>query len=123
MLKEVRSFLGFSNFYRKFIDHYLEKAEPLNRLMRKDQPWTWEKEQEKAFSNMKKVFIEEVVLAALNPEEQYFMATDASKKASGGVLMQKDINGDMRPISFILSMFNPVERNYKIYNRELLALI
>src|SRR5712692_1386958 len=74
MLKEVRSFLGFSNFYRKFIDHYSEKAEPLNRLTRKDQPWTWEKEQERAFADMKKAFVEEVVLAAPNPEEQYFMA-------------------------------------------------
>src|SRR6266849_2749716 len=110
MLKEVRSFLGFGNFYRKFINHYSEKAEPLNRLMRKDQPWTWEKEQEKAFVDMKKVFVEEVVLAAPNPKEQYFMATDASKKASGGVLMQRNVNGDMRPISSISSMFNPAER-------------
>src|SRR6266849_601705 len=116
MLKEVQSFLGFGNFYRKFINHYSEKAKPLNRLTRKDQLWTWEKEQEKAFMDMKRAFIEEVVLAAPNPKEQYFMATDASKKVSGGVLMQRNMNGDMRPISFILSTFNPAERNYKIYN-------
>src|SRR6266852_6432996 len=123
MLKEVQSFLGFGNFYRKFINHYSEKAKPLNRLTRKDQPWTWEKEQKKAFADMKRAFVEEVVLAAPNPEEQYFMAMDASKKASGGVLMQRDVNRDMRPISFISSMLNLAKRNYEIYDRELLALI
>jgi hypothetical protein len=120
---EVRSFLGFGNFYRKFINHFSNKAEPLNRLTRKDTPWAWTEEQQVAFKSLKEAFVKEVVLKVPELGKQYYMATDASLKGTGGVLMQKDNNGDLRPISFISSTFNPAERNYEIYDQELLALI
>ena len=49
--------------------------------------------------------------------------TDASKYATGAVLTQLDLNGDRHPISFISKTFSPAERNYEIYNHELLAII
>ena len=49
--------------------------------------------------------------------------TDTSKYATGAVLMQLDGNGDRHPISFISKTFSPAERNYDIYDRELLAII
>jgi hypothetical protein len=65
-VKEVRSFLGFANFYRKFIDHYSEKARPLHDLTKKDTPWTWKKEQQDTFETMKKSFVEKVILKRLH---------------------------------------------------------
>ena len=48
---------------------------------------------------------------------------DASKYATGAVLTQLDSNGNRHPISFISKTFSPTERNYEIYDRELLAII
>ena len=49
--------------------------------------------------------------------------TDASLTASGGILMQKDSNGDLHPCTYHSATFSPAERNYDIYDRELLAVI
>ena len=49
--------------------------------------------------------------------------TDASLTASGGVLMQTNMNGGMQPCGYISQTFSPAERNYDIYDRELLAVI
>jgi hypothetical protein len=72
---------------------------------------------------MKKSFVEEVILKVPKPGKQFFMATDTSLTGTGGVLMQKDNNGDLRLISFISLTFTPPERNYKIYDQELLAMV
>jgi Reverse transcriptase (RNA-dependent DNA polymerase) len=61
-LKQTRSFLGFGNFYRKFISHYSELARPLNDLTKKDKKFEWTTECQEAFDTMKKRFTEEPVL-------------------------------------------------------------
>ena len=48
---------------------------------------------------------------------------DASKYATGAVLTQTDSNGDRHPVAFISKTLSPTERNYEIYNRELLSII
>ena len=53
----------------------------------------------------------------------FAIATDASKYATGGVLMQEDTNGDWKPCAFLSHSLNPAERNYDIYDRELLGVI
>jgi len=53
----------------------------------------------------------------------FTIETDASKYASGAVLLQQDTNGDIHPCGYLSKSFNKTERNYKIYNRELLAII
>ena len=61
-VKQVQSFLGFGNFYRKFIHKYLEIAKPLNDLLKKDKPFDWTKECQKAFEDLKTRFTAEPVL-------------------------------------------------------------
>jgi hypothetical protein len=61
-VKEIRSFLGFGNFYRKFIKHYSDIASPLNTLLRKNQKFQWTEECQKAFNDLKLMFIEGPVL-------------------------------------------------------------
>src|ERR1700759_4491979 len=69
-IKQVRSFLGFANFYHKFIGHYLEIARPLNNLTKKDIKFEWVEECQKAFNMLKEKFLEEPVLKMINTMKQ-----------------------------------------------------
>ena len=55
-LKQVQGFLGFANFYHRFIPSYSEMVEPLNQLTKKTQEWTWGDKQQKAFDVVKAAF-------------------------------------------------------------------
>jgi len=66
-VKQIRSFLGFSNFYRKFIGHYVDIVKPLTELTRKDVPFNWTSECQHAFDNLKEKFMEEPVLQMPDP--------------------------------------------------------
>ena len=122
-VKQVRSWLGFGNFYRKFIRGFSHLAQPLNQLLKKDQPFIWTEEAQQAFDDMKKCFTEEPVLIMPDQTKPFQIECDASKWASGAVLTQLDINGDRHPCAFISRTFSPTERNYEIYDRELLSVI
>jgi RNase H-like domain found in reverse transcriptase len=97
-LKQTRSFLGFGNFYRKFISHYSELARPLNDLTKKDKKFEWTTECQKAFDTMKKQFTEELVLLMLDQSKPFQIESDTSKVATGAVLTQLDSNGDRHPL-------------------------
>jgi hypothetical protein len=62
MLKQTQSFLGFENFYRKYISHDSKLAQPLNDLTKKDKKFEWSTKCQEAFDTMKKQFTEEPVL-------------------------------------------------------------
>ena len=122
-VKQTRGFLGFGNFYRWFIKGFSKLAQPLNNLLKKDRKFEWTKDCQQAFDDLKKRFTEEPVLAMPDQTRPFQIETDASKYATGAVLTQTDINGDQHPVSFLSKMFSPTERNYEIYDRELLAII
>ena len=115
--------MGFGNFYRQFIRHFSNLAKPLNDLLKKDQKFEWTEECQRAFDDLKKQFTEEPVLMMPDQTQPFEIKTDASKYAIGAVLTQLDSNGDRHPISFISKTFSPAERNYEIYDHELLAII
>ena len=60
-LKEVRAFIGFANFYRRFIKDFSTMACPLHDLTKKDTPWQWDREQQEAFNSIKWQFCTEPV--------------------------------------------------------------
>ena len=122
-VKQVRGFLGFGNFYRRFIWHFSEIAKPLNDLLKKDKKFEWTNNCQKAFDELKHRFTEEPVLMMPDQTKPFQIETDASKYATGAVLTQLDSNGDRHPILFISNTFSPTERNYEIYDQELLAII
>jgi RNase H-like domain found in reverse transcriptase len=86
MLKQTQSFLGFGNFYRKFISHYSELARPLNDLTKKDKKFEWTTKCQEAFETMKKQFIEELVFLMPDQSKPFQIESDASKVATGAVL-------------------------------------
>ena len=69
------------------------------------------------------MFISQPVLHLLDLSAPFAISTDASKHASGGVLLQKDINNKWRPCTYLSQTFGPAECNYDIYDRELLAIM
>ena len=122
-VKAVHSFLGFSNFYRKFIGHFADLAHPLNDLTRKTKQFKWTPECQDAFDSLKTKFTESPVLLIPDPAKPFTVKSDASKYATGAVLRQKDANGDWHPCGYISHSFTATEQNYEIYNRELLGII
>ena len=122
-VKAVQSFLGFCNFYRRFIPSFSTTATPLTALTRKHQPWTWGLDQQTAFNLLLSQFQTALVLQLSNVRHLFIVMTDTSLSASGGVLMQKNDNGDLHPCAYLSQMFTAAERNYNIYDWELLAII
>ena len=122
-VKAVRSFLGFGNFYRRFIGHFAELARLLNELTKKTKIFEWSAECQTAFEVLKVKFAESPVLLMPDPTKPFTIESDASKFATGAVLRQKDGNGDWHPCGYISHSFTLTERNYEIYNRELLGIV
>ena len=122
-VKEVRGFLGFGNFYRWFIRHYSNIAKPLNDLTKKNQSFNWTAKCQQAFEELKRRFTEEPVLIMPDQTKPFQIECDASKYASGAVLTQNNGNGNRHPCAFISKTFSETERNYEIYDHELLAII
>lgn len=121
--KDTRSFLGFCNFYRAFIAHYSDIARPLIDLTKKDHPFQWTTECQTSFDRLKEAFLSQPVLRNPDPNKQFAIATDASLAATGAVLLQTDENGMYHPCGYLSQSFNSAERNYEIFDRELLAVI
>ena len=122
-VKQLRSFLGFSNFYRRFIKDYSQIAVPLTRMTSKDVPFQWTEGCSNSFLLLKKALLEQVVLPFPNTTCPFFLHTDASDYALGGVLSQKDKDGQLRPIEFYSRKFTAPELNYSVYDKELLSII
>ena len=94
--KEVQSFLGFANFYRKFIRNYSEIATPLTSLTRNEVTFIWSDKAEASFRKLQKLFITGPMLRQFDPELPIRVHTDASDGALGSVLSQlsnKTIDG------------------------------
>ncbi len=120
---EVRKALGFFNFYCPFIKDFTFIARPLHKLTRKDQEWHWGTEEQNAFDKLKKRVTTEPVLAHANLNDQFEMEVDASGYTVGAVLLQQKEDGKKHPIGYYSAMLNEAQRNYDIYNLELLAIV
>lgn len=122
-LKDLQRFLGFANFYRRFIRDFSRIAEPLNRLLKKEQTWDWTSDQDDAFKTLKDAFSSAPVLTIFDHNRRTVVETDASDWAAGGVLSQYDDEGRLRPVAYFSSKHSAAECNYEIYDKELLAII
>ena len=121
-VKDVRSFLGFGNFYQKFIPGFSTLAAPLNALLKKDMVFQWTEETQQSFDALKQKLTSSPVLMMLDQTQPFQIECDAPKYASGAVLTQQD-NSDRHLVAFLSKTFSEMERNYEIYDRELLAII
>ena len=124
-VKQVRQFTGFCNFYRRYIPNFATLCRPIDQLKRKAQPFIWGIKQQTAFDTLKKIFMTKPFLRQPDYNKKFIIETDASAVATGAVLLQEDSNnnGQLQPIAYISKALTDTERNYQIYDREMLAII
>ena len=122
-MKDVRKFLGLANYYRRFIKDFAWIARPMNILMRKDLKWQWGQEQQQAFNKLKRIFTTRPVLVSLDLDKEFRVKADVSNYVIGGVLSMKCSNELWRSVAFISKLLSDTERNYKIHNKKMLAVV
>ena len=108
-VKEVQSFLEFTNFYHCFIPDYSTVAHPLLDLTKKDHWWDWTAETQVSFDNLKQLFLSKSVLQLPDFTKLFAITTDTSKYTSGAILLQTDSNGEWHPCSYLSKSFIPAE--------------
>jgi len=112
------------NFYQRFIKNFTRISKPLSDLTKKDSIWTWSTEKQNNFEVLKNAFTTAPVLKIPNDEDSFKLSTDTSNFATGAVLLQKmPTTGLQHPVTFFSKSLDIHERNYEIYNKELLAII
>lgn len=123
-LKELQRFLGFANFYRRFIRGFSSIAAPLTAMTKRNShKLSWSSEARQAFSDLKTQFTTAPILRHPNPDLPFIVEVDASNTGVGAVLSQRQGQpSKMYPCAFFSRKLTSAERNYDVGNRELLAM-
>jgi hypothetical protein len=121
-VKDVQSFLGFANFYRRFIFNYSDIVVPLTRLTRKGVLWDFSEDCRKSFETLKKAFTSAPVLTHWIPNVPIVVETDASDYAIAGILSIVCPDSELRPVAFYSRTLTAPELNYDTHDKELLAI-
>lgn len=118
---EVKRFVAFANYYRKFIKNFADIVTPLNQLTRKNSIFNWNTECQLSFDKLKQMLIKPPILEYPNFSEDntFHLRTDASGFAIGAVLA----NSSEKPVAFASRSLNKAERNYCTIEKELLAIV
>uniref|UniRef100_A0A3B3BM67 Gypsy retrotransposon integrase-like protein 1 n=1 Tax=Oryzias melastigma TaxID=30732 RepID=A0A3B3BM67_ORYME len=121
--KQLQRFLGFANFYRRFIRDYSQVAAPLHVLTSTKKAFVWEEPAEKAFQKLKSLFTSAPVLMTPEPTNQFIVEVDASDRGVGAVLSQRStLDQKIHPCAFFSRRLTCAERNYDVGDKELLAI-
>lgn len=121
---EVQQFLGFANFYRRFVRDYSKLARPMHDLTAKTAAWDWSAAPQAAFDAIKLSIVSEPVLILPDVTRQFRVEADSSDFATGSVLSQVHLaDGKWHPVAFFSKSLSPAERNYEIHDKELLSII
>ena len=122
-VKQTQSFLGFGNYYRRFISGFAEIARPLHNLTKKNKIWNWTNECQTAFETLKECFSTTPVLSMPDTTKPFILEMDASKWAIGATLLQKQEDGQIHPCRYLSHALTQTECNWQIYDCELYAII
>jgi hypothetical protein len=121
-VKGIKSFLGLSGYYRKFINSYSAIAKPITNLLKKEVPFNWDNACEEAFNKLKNSLVNEPVLQYPDFNRPFILTIDASGKALGAILSQGKVGSDL-PIAYASRTLNKSESNYSTTELECLAII
>ncbi|KAG5732302.1 hypothetical protein E4T56_gene11428 [Termitomyces sp. T112] len=122
--KEVQVFLGFANLYWRFIQDFSHHAHPLFDLTGKDVMWSWGPPEQTAFDTLKHAMTSRPVLLFPDDNSPFCIEANSSDFATGAVLSQQSLeDGKWHLVAFYSKSLNAVEWNYKIHDKEMLAII
>ena len=122
-VKDIQSFLGFTNFYCRFIYEYSRIVILLMYLTCKNVPWNFTNERHSTFNTLKKAFTTTPVLTHWIPVTQITVETDTSDYVLAAILSIMTPSGKLHPIVFHSWTFKTPKHNYDVHNKELLAII
>ena len=122
-VKDIRSFLGVTGFYRKHIRSYSNIAKPLYNLTHKEVKFVWNEECQKAFDTLKNKIADDVVLMYPNFYKEFILSTDASDTAIGCCLSQYDSKNNLRPVSFAGRSLTQSESKMSVSIKEIIAVV
>jgi len=121
---DVQAFIGFVNFYHRFIQDFSTIARPLFNLTRSDQAWNWGTKEQEAFERLKMAVTTAPILVSPQDLEPFRIEADSSDFISGAVLSQQLPKEEKwHPVAFYSKSLSPVEWNYEIHDKEMLAII
>jgi len=120
--KELKSFLGLSGYYRRFIPNYGQTSKPLTALLKKDAQFSWSDLCQEAFEKLKSTLTQEPLLQYPEFTKAFNLTCDASNFAIGCVLSQGPIGQDA-PIAYASRNLNKAEQNYNTTEKELCAIV
>ena len=122
--KEVQPFLGFTNFYHRFIEGFSCLARLLFELTRNDSKWHWDEPERSAFEAIRDRIVSAPILMFPDDSRPFRVEADSSDFATGAVLSQQSRTDDKwHPVAYYSKSLNAVERNYEIHDKEMLAII
>ena len=122
--REVQSFLGFANFYRRFIQDFSHHARPLFDLTRNDKKWKWDLPEATAFRKLKEAITSAPVLTTPADNRPFRIEADSSDFATGAVLSQLSAEDEKwHLVAYLSKSLSDTERNYEIHDKEMLAII
>ena len=137
-VQELRTFLGMTAFYRKFVYQFAEESDAMRRLLKKSSKWEWTPEHQKEFETIKGILASgRVVLSHPDMKRPFYIFVDASKKAIGAVLMQEapdetreqsqegdnGVPSNMKVVEYWSRALSKHERNYAITDLEGLGVV
>jgi hypothetical protein len=117
-VKKLRSFLGMTGYYRKFIKHFGVIARPLTELLKKNYLFIWTADHDVAFQTLKNALVQAPVLALLDFTKPFLIETHASNYGVRAVLMQ-----DSHPLAFVSKALGPKLRGLFTYEKEYIAIL
>jgi len=121
---DVQAFISFVNFYCRFIRDFSTIARPLFDLTHSDQAWNWDTKEQEAFEYLKMVVTTALVLVSPQDSEPFCIEADSSDFVFGAVFSQQLPREEKwHLVAFYSKSLSPVEWNYEIHDKEMLAII
>ncbi|KAG3221135.1 hypothetical protein PC129_g8130 [Phytophthora cactorum] len=121
-VKELRQFLDIATYLCKYVENYAGKIHPLSQLLKKEAEWKWTAECQQSFDAVKQDLTEALILAVADQDRPFRVVCDAPDVVIRCALMQHDHEGRDRVVYYQLRQLKPAERNYPVYDKELLAM-
>jgi hypothetical protein len=117
-VNEIRSFLGFTGYYQRFIEGFSKLSDPLTALTKKNARFIWNDECEECFQEPKRRLVSTPVLTLPKGSEKFVIYSDASLQGLGYVLMQQG-----KVIAYASKQLKDHKKNYPTHDLELAAIV
>ncbi|XP_043237499.1 uncharacterized protein K02A2.6-like [Amphibalanus amphitrite] len=121
--RELRSFLGTTGWFSRFVPAYASVVRPMAHLLKKDAPFQWSEEQQAAFNKVKQLISTSPVMRPFDPHLQTIVTSDASDRGAGAVLTQVQPSGEERPVAYWSRSFTEAESRYSVSEKEALSAV